>query len=206
MIVLHDYWRSTASYRVRIALGLAGIEWETRPVNLLEGAHKSSEHLAQNPQGLVPVLEIDGHTLTQSVAQIEYIDETRDLGLLPSGALERARVRALASVITMEVHPVCNLSVTKFAVAQSNGAIEAKQWMQHFISRGLTAFEAMLADGDYCYGRKVSLADVCLVPQVYNATRWGVSLGEMPKIQHIVRVLAENSAFAAAHPDLTPQG
>ena len=206
MITLHDYWRSSASYRVRIALGLAGLVWETRPVNLLETAHKASEHLARNPQGLVPVLEIDGHSLTQSLACIEYLDETRGLGLLPEDPLGRARVRALAHAIAMEIHPICNLSVARWAVTRSNGGISMDGWMQHFIGPGLVAVEDMLAGGDYCYGEGVTLADLCLVPQLYNARRWGIDLTPMPKIRSIETVLADIPAFAAAHPDRTPQG
>lgn len=205
MTVLHDYWRSSASYRVRIALGLADLAWETRPVNLLEGAHKSKEHLARNPQGLVPVLEIDGHSFTQSLAQIEYLNETRNLGLLPQDAAERAHVRALASVIAMETHPICNLSVAKFAVAQSGGTIAMGGWMQHFMLQGLTAFEAMMRGGDYCFGSRLTMADICLIPQVYNAKRWGVSLDDMPKINHTAGVLEAIPAFAAARPDRPPQ-
>lgn len=201
LIVLYDYWRSTASYRVRIALGLSQLEWETRLVDLFTGAHKSTAHLSRNPQGLVPVLEIDGHTLTQSVAQIEYLDETQNLGLLPDNALGRAHVRALSSVISMEIHPVCNLSVAQFAVAESGGSITLETWMQHFISRGLTAFEAMIEGGDRCYGARTSLADVCLIPQLYNAKRWGVTLDAMPKIKRIGDALRDIPAFVAAHPD-----
>lgn len=120
MIKLYDYWRSSASYRVRIALGLANLEWETEIVNLLDGDHKSDTHLARNPQGLVPALEIDGLMMTQSVAVIEYLDETRSLGLLPQAPADRATVRALAFAVAMEIHPVCNLNVVKFAVSQSN--------------------------------------------------------------------------------------
>lgn len=204
MIRLHDYWRSSASYRVRIALGLAGLAWESRPVNLLEGAHRSPEHLALNPQGLVPVLEIDGERLTQSLAIVEYLDETLGLGLLPDEPLARAKVRALAHAIAMEIHPVCNLSVARYAVEHSGGGITMESWMARFIAPGLAAVEQMLPGGDYCYGDSVTLADVCLVPQLYNARRWGIDLQPLPKIQRIGAALEAIPAFAAAHPDLTP--
>ena len=204
MIRLHDYWRSSASYRVRIALGLAGLEWESRPVNLLEGAHRSPEHLALNPQGLVPVLEIDGARLTQSLAIVEYLDETRGLGLLPDDPMARAKVRALAQAIAMEIHPVCNLSVARHAVEHSGGGITMESWMARFIGPGLAALEQMLPDGDYCYGDSVTVADVCLVPQLYNARRWGIDLEPLPKIRRIGAALEAIPAFAAAHPDLTP--
>lgn len=205
MIRLFDYWRSTASYRVRIALELAGLEWRSVPVNLVDGAQRRPEHLERNPQGLVPVLEIDGQRLTQSLAIIEYLDETRALGLLPADPAERARVRALAQAIAIDIHPVCNLRVAKHAVTQSGGAITMQDWMRAFIGLGLEAVETMLEGGDFCHGDRVSIADLCLVPQVYNADRWGVDLSAMPKIGRIAAVLADDPAFAAAHPDRTFQ-
>ncbi len=201
MAVLYDYWRSTASYRVRIALGLAGINWTACGVNLLEGAHKSQAHLARNPQGLVPVLEIDGITLTQSLAQIEYLDETRGLGLLPTAPAHRAQVRAMAYVIAMETHPVCNLGVAKFATQQSDGTIETRDWMRHFIPQGLAAYEAMITGDVYSFGNGISLADLCLIPQVYNADRWGVDLSKFPQICRVRSALTDHPAFVAAHPD-----
>lgn len=205
MIRLFDYWRSTASYRVRIALELAGLEWRSVPVNLVDGAQRRPEHLERNPQGLVPVLEIDGLRLTQSLAIIEYLDETRALGLLPADPADRARVRALAQAIVIDIHPVCNLRVAKHAVSQSGGAITMQDWMRAFIGPGLEAVETTLEGGDFCHGDRVSLADLCLVPQVYNADRWGVDLSEMPKIRRIAAALADDPAFAAAHPDRTFQ-
>lgn len=204
MIKLYDYWRSSASYRVRIALGLANLEWETEIVNLLDGDHKSDTHLARNPQGLVPALEIDGLMMTQSVAVIEYLDETRSLGLLPQAPADRAKVRALAFAVAMEIHPVCNLNVVKFAVSQSNENIETKQWMQHFITKGLVALENMLDGSKYCFGETVTLADICLMPQLYNAERWGVDLTKMPKIRAVSAELAKLPAFDQAHPDQSP--
>lgn len=204
MITLFDYWRSSASYRVRIALGLTGEAWKSQVVDLLEAQHKSQPHLARNPQGLVPALEIDGLMLTQSVAIIEYLDETRALGLLPADPVSRARIRAISHAIAMEIHPVCNLGVAKFASAQSEGTITMKSWMQHFITPGLAAVEQMVGEGDYCFGEQVSLADICLMPQIYNAQRWDVDLDPMPKLRRISAALAQVPAFAAAHPDQTP--
>lgn len=205
MTKLYDYWRSSASYRVRIALGLAGEPWETEIVNLLDGAHKTEPHLGRNPQGLVPVLEVDGQSLTQSLAIIEYLDETRQLGLLPGDPMGRAQVRALAYAIAMEIHPICNLSVAKRAVGQSDGAITMEDWMQHFIHGGLTAYEGMLGEGDYSYGDGVTLADICLVPQLYNAERWVVDLTAFPRIARVRQTLDKIDAFQAAHPDRCPQ-
>ncbi len=201
MIRLYDYWRSSASYRVRIALGLAGLDWDSVPVDLVAGTQRSAEHLGRNPQGLVPVLEIDGLRLTQSLAILEYLDETRGLGLLPDDPADRARVRALAHAIAMEIHPVCNLGVARHAVDASGGAITMEGWMQHFIAPGLTAVEAMVDDGDFCFGDGVTLADICLVPQLYNARRWGIDLAPLPRIRRIESALAEIPAFADAHPD-----
>ena len=144
MTTLHDYWRSSASYRVRIALGLVGERWQTVPVDLVAGAQRQPGHLARNPQGLVPALEIDGLTLTQSLAIIEYLDETRGAGFLPADPAGCARVRALAHAIAMEIHPICNLRVARHAVEASGGAITMEGWMRAFIGPGLAAFEAML--------------------------------------------------------------
>jgi maleylacetoacetate isomerase len=204
MTVLYDYWRSSASYRLRIALALLGEPYRSVPVNLLDGAQRGPENLERNPQGLVPTLEIDGETLTQSLAILEYLDEVRLAGFLPKHPVARARVRALAYAIAMEIHPVCNLHVARHAVQASGGAITTEAWMTHFIAHGLAAVERMLESrpaGRYCHGDTVTLADLCLVPQVYNANRWGVDLTEMPNIRAIVAALEELPAFAAAHPD-----
>lgn len=205
MIKLYDYWRSSASYRVRIALGLAQSPWQTQAVNLLHADHRSDVHLQRNPQGLVPVLEIDGHTLTQSLAQIEYLNETRELGLLPASPLERAEVRALSYAVAMEIHPVCNISVANWAVEQSGQTISMEDWMQHFITNGLTAYEQMVKGAYYSYGNGVTLADICLMPQLYNAHRWDVDLHQFPKISQIKTTLETIPAFKDAHPDNSPK-
>lgn len=201
MITLHDYWRSSASYRVRIALGLAGLDWRSAPVDLVAGAQKSAGHLALNPQGLVPVIEIDGQRFTQSLAIIDYLDETRGLGLLPGDAANRARIRAIAHAIAVDIHPICNLGPARFAVAASDGAMSMQDWMQHFIAPGLAAVEQMLPGGDHCWGEGVTLADLCLMPQIYNAERWQIDLTPLPRIRRVAAHLAEIPAFAAAHPD-----
>jgi len=151
------------------------------------------------------VLEIDGQRLTQSLAIVEYLNETRGLGLLPDDPAERATVRALAHGIAMEIHPVCNLGVSGYVVKESGGAITMQGWMQRFIAPGLAAFEEMLADGDHCHREYVTLADICLMPQLYNARRWNVDLEPMPKIRRIEDTLKAIPAFANAHPDRTPR-
>lgn len=205
MTVLHDYWRSSAAYRLRIALGLAGETWDAVQVDLAAGAQRTADHLALNPQGLVPVLEIDGQRFTQSLAIIEYLDETRGLGWLPGDPVARARVRGLAYQIAMDIHPVCNLRVARFASDNSNGVITMKGWMHEFIAPGLAAFEASLEGGDYCWGDRLGLADICLMPQLYNARRWEIDLDPMPKIRRIEAHLATLPAVAAAHPDVSPK-
>jgi maleylacetoacetate isomerase len=204
MTVLYDYWRSSASYRLRIALALLEERFDSVTVNLLNGEQRAAENLGRNPQGLVPTLEIDGEVLTQSLAILEYLDETRDAGLLPKQPVERARVRALAYAIAMEIHPVCNLHVARHAVEASGGSISTEAWMKHFISHGLRAVEAMLEKrpaGAYCHGDRVTIADICLVPQIYNARRWGVDIEGMPNISAVVAALDSLPAFASAHPD-----
>ena len=147
-VVLYDYPKSSASYRVRIALNLAEIAYLPINVNLLEGDHREPDHLARNPQGLVPVLEIDGLRLTQSLAIIEYLDRTRRMELLPKEPALRARVQALAMVIAVDLHPVCNLSVALRATGGKEP--DRTEWMRHFIGKGLRAFETLLGDFKQC--------------------------------------------------------
>ncbi len=200
--VLWDYPKSSASYRLRIALNLAGEAYRIETVDLLSGAHRAREHLARNPQGLVPVLDIDGTRLTQSLAILEYLSTTRNLALLPDDPAQRAKVTALAHSIAVDLHPVCNLSVMRHA---TGGAEPARtEWMQHFIRPGLVAFEALLADFKqtrYAIGHAPSLADICLLPQLYNANRWGVEYGDLPRINAVEQACAAHPAFQAAHPD-----
>ncbi|MDC0658863.1 maleylacetoacetate isomerase [Leisingera sp. SS27] len=202
--ILYDYWRSSASYRLRIALNLAGIDYASVPVDLVKGEHKSPEHLARNPQGFVPVLEIDGLRLTQSLAILDYLDETRGLGLLPSDPAQRAKTRALAHSVAVDVHPVCNLQVAKHASALSGGAADMpKAWMQHFIRPGLQAFERLLEGFNqtlYCTGDTPGLADICLMPQLYNARRWEADFSDLPRVSAVEAACAAHPAFAAAFP------
>ena len=201
MTQLFDYWRSSAAYRVRMALNLLGLPHESLPVDLVTGEQRSAANTARNPQGLVPTLIFDDLTLTQSLAIIEYLSETRG-GLLPVDPAGRARVRALSYTIAMEIAPICNLSVRNHAA--SLGGISAEDWQRHYIGKGLAAFETMLhspATGRYCHGEDVSMADLCLIPQMYNAERVGINATSFPQIARIMANLLALPAVAAAHPD-----
>ncbi len=208
--VLYDYWRSSASYRVRIALNLLAVDYEMVPVDLLAKEHRSAAHLARNPQGLVPALEIDGLMLTQSLAMIEYLDETRAGSLLPDAPAERARVRILAYAVAMEIHPVCNTSVVAHVLELSGGRdAEQVAWMRKFIGERLAALEALLAqqpETGFCHGDRPTMADCCLIPQLYNANRWGADVSDLSCISRIAENCGEVPAFAAAHPDRVKPG
>jgi maleylacetoacetate isomerase len=204
MIRLHDYWRSSAAYRVRIALGLHGLAFDRVTVNLVAGAQRSDSNLKVNKQGLVPTLEIDGLVLTQSLAIIEYLDDTRGPLLLPADPAGRARVRALSFAVAMEISAIGNLSVRKHVETLTAGATKAEDWTRHYIVKGFAALEAMLGDGQagrFCHGDRVSMADVVLLPQVYNAQRLGLDMTAWPLIAGIAGRLAEVPEVAAAHPD-----
>jgi len=203
--VLYDYWRSSASYRLRIALNLAGIVYQAVPVDLLQQAHKAPAYLERNPQGLVPTLEIDGHSFTQSLAILDYLDETRGLGLLPADPVSRAKVRALAQSVAVDVHPVCNVSVVGYTMGLTDTPDATRiDWMTRFIRPGLLAFEGLLQGFEqqpFCAGPAPGLADICLIPQIYNADRWGIDYSDCPRIQGVVAACAAHPAFAAAQPE-----
>jgi len=203
--VLYDYWRSSASYRLRIALNLAGVEYRAVSIDLVKGEQRSPEHLARNPQGLVPVLEIDGLRLTQSLAILDYLDQTHEMGLLPQDPALRVQTQALAQSIAVDVHPVCNLQVVAYAASTAADPAQAREdWMKRFIRPGLEAFESLLGAFDqqpYCIGKEPGLADICLMPQLYNARRWGVDFADLPRIAAVEAACSQHPAFAAAHPD-----
>lgn len=206
---LYGYWRSTAAWRVRIALNLKSLAWESVPVHLLRdgGEQRLPAFLALNPQGLVPALEIDGQLLTQSLAIIEYLDETRPAPpLLPADAAGRARVRSLAQLIAADIHPLNNLRVLQ-QLRDRFGLTDAQRdaWYRHWVEEGLRALEARLArepaTGRFCHGDSPGLADCCLVPQLYNARRYGCELGGLPTVLAIETACRELDAFRAAEAD-----
>jgi maleylacetoacetate isomerase len=203
--LLFDYFRSSASYRVRIALGLKGIDHDRAPVDLLEGGQKGADYRSRNPQGLVPMLEIDGLRIAQSLAIIAYLEQTRpEPRLIPADPAEAAHVRSLALVVACDVHPLNNLRVLNYLKGPLGQPEEArKAWYAHWVSEGLAALEAMAAPraGRFLFGDSPTLADACLVPQLYNARRFDVPLDSYPTLLRADAEAARLEAFAAAHPD-----
>lgn len=203
--ILYDYFRSSAAYRVRIALNLKGVDYEQRQVDLRAGEQASTDYRALNPQGLVPMLEIDGHRLTQSLAIINYLDlRFANQPLIPAAAAERAHVVAMAMTIACDIHPLNNLRVLNYLKNElGHSQDEADAWYAHWITEGLRPLEAMAAPraGDFLFGNGPTGADVCLVPQLYNARRFNVPLGDYPTLLRADANAAKLEAFAKAHPD-----
>ncbi|HVU31074.1 MAG TPA: maleylacetoacetate isomerase [Sphingomicrobium sp.] len=203
--ILHDYFRSSAAYRVRIALNLKGIDYESREVDLRSDAQRSPEYLALNPQGLVPVLEIDGHRLTQSLAIINYLDiRYPSPPLIPGAAAERAHVVAMAMTIACDIHPLNNLRVLRYLKHElGHSQEEIDRWYAHWIREGLPALEAMASPkaGKFLFGDAPTGADICLVPQLYNARRFNVPVDDFPTLLRAEANANNLDAFAAAHPD-----
>lgn len=208
--VLYDYWRSSASYRVRIALNAVGQPFRSVPVDLLKAEQRDAAYLKLNPQGLVPALEIDGHLFTQSLAIIEYLSETLPAArILPDDPLGRQRVRTLSYAIAMEIHPICNSQVSAHVVELTGQESARAEWVRKFIGQGLRAFEVLLdhpSTGRFCHGDTPGMADFCLVPQVYNAERWEVDLQGCDRIAEIAARCRALPAFMAAHPDAVRPG
>ncbi len=210
--VLYGYFRSSAAYRVRLALNLKGIDYEHRTVHLLNqgGEQLLADNLERNPQALVPSLEIDGDVLTQSLAILDYLEDTRpEIALLPNNAMGRAKVRAFCQSIACEIHPLDNLRVLKYLVAELGASDEQKlDWYRHWAVQGLRQTNALLlshgSNGAYCYGNEPGLAECLLIPQLYNARRFNCDLTGLDRLVEIDQRASELAAFKAAHPDNQP--
>ncbi len=206
---LYSFFRSSAAYRARIALNLKGVSFETVPIHLSRdgGRQHSAEYRAVNPQSRVPALMLSsGEVLLQSLAIIDYLDDVYpDPALLPADAIERAHVRAVAQMIACDIHPLNNTAALNYlrnALEADQSAIQA--WYRHWIETGFTAIETLIRPGPYAFGSHVTVADICIVPQVYNARRFKVPLDRFPKLVAVDTACAKHSAFDAARPELQP--
>jgi maleylacetoacetate isomerase len=204
-IKLYGYWRSSAAYRVRIALNLKGLDYENIPVSLMPDVseHRKEAYRAKNPQMLVPFME-DGEIATgQSMAILEYLEEAYpDVPLLPASEPLRSKVRAFCNIVACDIHPLQNLRVLRYVSKEYDG--DPKQWAAHWMREGFTALEAVAGDGPYVFGDKVSLADALLVPQIYNTRRFAMPTDEFPKLIAAVNNCNKLEAFKKAAPEAQP--
>ncbi|MCX2890705.1 MULTISPECIES: maleylacetoacetate isomerase [Pseudomonas] len=203
---LYTYYRSTSSYRVRIALALKGLAYQSLPVNLLQGGQRDAGYVAVNPQGRVPALRTDGgDLLVQSPAIIEYLEEVYPQpALLPAMAEVRAKARGVAAIIGCDIHPLHNVSVLNRLREAGHDEGQVSDWIDHWISQGLAAVEQLIGDEGFCFGDTPGLADVYLIPQLYAAERFNVDLGGFPRIRRVAALAAVHPAFASAHPARQP--
>ena len=206
---LYSYFRSSAAYRVRIALNLKGLPYDMVSIHLTKdgGRQRTPEFRTINPQMRVPALELSGgEVLTQSLAIIEYLDEIQPKPpLLPAGALERAKVRAVAQMVACDIHPLNNLVALQYLKRDlKHEQPEIDAWYRHWVTEGFTAIESMIAPGPYACGARVTLADLCLVPQVFNARRFKVALDDFPKIAAVDAACLKLDAFDKARPENQP--
>lgn len=204
---LYSYFRSSASYRVRIALALKDVSYQTIAIHLAKGKHTESPFISVNPQARVPVLKLDsGDLLIQSLAIIDWLDETHPQPpLLPSDPIARARVRAVSQIIASDVHPLGNLGPRNYLLKKLNLDLETVDaWTRHWIKDGFAAVEKMIAPPPYSFGALPTLADICLIPQVFNARRYKVDMAKFPKIVAVDEACQKHPAFAAAAPSAQP--
>ena len=207
---LFSFWRSSAAYRVRIALAVKGLRYEQVATHLGRGAQRAADFVGRNPQGFVPALDEDGFVLGESLAIIEYLDETQpEPPLLPAGSRDRAVVRSMAQFIACDIHPLNNLRVLNYLkgpLGQDQDSVN--RWYRHWIGEGFAGLEVLArrhsGDGAHLFGASVTLADVCLVPQLYNARRFDTDLTPFPTLVAIGAALAARPAFAAAAPEAQP--
>lgn len=201
-MILYDYFRSSAAYRVRIALNLKGVAYEQRDVMLLENQQRSPEHLARNPQGLVPALEVGGKVITQSLAIIEWLDlRYPEPRLIPADPDARAAAIARALVVAADIHPLNNLRVMRRLKSMGVDEAGRNDWTRHWIAEGFAALEAMAGDARFLGGDAPGISDLFLVPQMYNARRFETPLHAFPRLVAIDAAATALPAFAAAHPD-----
>lgn len=205
---LYSYWRSTTSVRVRAALNLKGVDYDIIPVDLVAGDQKQAEYAQVNPGMGVPALELDdGRIITQSVALLDYIEETWPApALLPADPVTRAQVRAAAAQIALDIHPVNNLKVLAYLKGPlGHSQDETVVWMNHWMTTGFAAFDQMIRHGTpYCFGDQITIADLCLVGQMINARRWGCDTSAFPHLEQIDAHCREHPAIARALPQAQP--